>query len=59
MSFVCFANEDKEHFKNIHIHIYKHFPRGNANVLDLNKTVIENWTVPKKVSMLLFTSHKK
>lgn len=45
-AFVYFADKDeiKEHFKNIHIHTYicKHFPRGNANVPDLNKTVIEN-----------------
>lgn len=43
-AFVYFANKDniKEHFKNIHIYIYKHFPRGNANILDLNKAVIEN-----------------
>lgn len=38
---------------------YKHFQRGNADILDLSKTVIENGTSQKKVSMLLLTLHKK
>lgn len=64
-AFVYFADKDKikEHFKNIHTYIYiclhmyicKHFPRGNANVPDLNKTVIENWTLQKKKSV--FVTH--